>query len=205
MTGQESNTLAKDGEREPRSPEDVQARVLRLTTIATNLYKRGSFEVAFDSLMKAYLLDPSNPHVIACEKTLMPALEMMRRRGTLLNEQGESSSSENLQLARHLVEQIQNVAEEQQREPGFSIEPSKSAKTPDASPGQQKRLEAIKHQIELARKEKERAMWREASKPPKTYGTRVPDDPKPSDAASPEDSKQPRGFFSKLRQGKFLG
>ena len=71
---------------------------------------------------------------------------------------------------------------------------------------QQLRLESLKQQIELARKEKERAMWREASSPPKILGKSDASPPKQAvDAVPPEDPKHARGFFAKLRQGKFLG
>jgi tetratricopeptide (TPR) repeat protein len=65
------------------TPNDLSARVKRLTNVAVNLFERGSYETAFDSLMKAYLLDPTSTYVQNCEKTLLPAIELMRKRGTI--------------------------------------------------------------------------------------------------------------------------
>jgi hypothetical protein len=194
--------LASGTEGEDFSQQDLRARVRRLTEVAANLFNRGSYEVAFDSLMKAYILDSTDPHVIACEKTLLPALEMMRKRGTIQQLEKSSFSSENLQLARHLIEQMQTLA-------ATGTVPRKSgtpAAPATAQTAQQERLENLKHQIELARTEKERAMWREASSPPKIHGksdaspVKQKSDPIPS-----ADPKHGRGFFAKLRQGRFLG
>lgn len=68
---------------QPPDTKELQARVKRLTNVAINLFERGSYEIAFDSLMKAYLLDPTSTYVMNCEKTLLPAIELMRKRGTI--------------------------------------------------------------------------------------------------------------------------
>ena len=60
------------------SPEQIQAHIKRLTLVAFSLYARGSFETAFDTLMTAYLLDPVSPEVMECEKTLLPAWELLQ-------------------------------------------------------------------------------------------------------------------------------
>ena len=61
------------GEQTPETPRDLQSRIRRLTNIAESYVESGSFKNAFESLMKAYLLDPMSPFVIACEKAVLPA------------------------------------------------------------------------------------------------------------------------------------
>lgn len=63
---------------EPSSAEDVSVRVRQLTETAQILLKRGLGESAFESLMKAYLLDPVSPDVIACEQRVLPVWESIQ-------------------------------------------------------------------------------------------------------------------------------
>lgn len=64
---------------EAKSPEQVRLQIRQLTDTATVLLTRGLSEGAFDSLMKAYLLDPMNPDVLACEARVLPAWEKARQ------------------------------------------------------------------------------------------------------------------------------
>jgi hypothetical protein len=61
------------------SSEQIRLQIRKLTDTATVLLNRGMSEGAFDSLMKAYLLDPMNPDVIACESRVIPAWEKARQ------------------------------------------------------------------------------------------------------------------------------
>ena len=61
------------------SPQEKETRILQLTSAAKQLLKLGLNEQAFESLMRAYLLDPMSSHVIACEKAVLPAWEIMQR------------------------------------------------------------------------------------------------------------------------------
>jgi hypothetical protein len=61
------------------SSEQIRLQIRQLTDTATVLLNRGMSEGAFDSLMKAYLLDPMNPDVIACESRVIPAWEKARQ------------------------------------------------------------------------------------------------------------------------------
>lgn len=70
--------IRPNGEGTPR-PDEVEAQVKRLTSKASELLRRGAYETAFDSLMNAYLLDPVSPLVIETERTLLPAIEMLRK------------------------------------------------------------------------------------------------------------------------------
>jgi tetratricopeptide (TPR) repeat protein len=164
---QVSSSLLPEAEQPQMTPE-LQARVKRLTNVAINLFERGSYETAFDSLMKAYLLDPSSSYVMNCEKTLLPAIELMRKRGTI-------ASSPTAKLA-----------------------------SQQATGNDEGRLEILRREKEKERQEKERAMWRDASKPLAPITKKV-DPPKDDSQKSGSDSPQTVGFFNKLRGGKLLG
>lgn len=68
----------------------------------------------------------------------------------------------------------------------------------------EQRLEFLKQQKELERKEKERSIWRRASKPPTLPGTQDAQPPEAGKQSEPKPTKY-EGLFSKLRRGKFLG
>jgi hypothetical protein len=61
------------------TPQNAEARIVRLTSNAQNYLKRGQSALAFDTLMEAYLLDPVHPLVISCEKAVLPAWETFRK------------------------------------------------------------------------------------------------------------------------------
>jgi hypothetical protein len=63
----------------PLTPQNAEARIVRLTSNAQNYLKRGQSALAFDTLMEAYLLDPVHPLVISCEKAVLPAWETFRK------------------------------------------------------------------------------------------------------------------------------
>jgi predicted Zn-dependent protease len=50
-----------------------QRRVRNLTSSADYFMSRGAIDNAFESLMRAYLLDPAAPEVVACEQRILPA------------------------------------------------------------------------------------------------------------------------------------
>lgn len=64
----------------PLSAQEVRLRVRQHVATAEALLSRGLSENAFESLMKAYLLDPLAPEVLACEKKVLPAWELTRNR-----------------------------------------------------------------------------------------------------------------------------
>jgi hypothetical protein len=64
---------------DPASAEETRLRIRELTETAHILLNRGLSESAFETLMKAYLLDPLNPDVISAEKRVLPAWELVRR------------------------------------------------------------------------------------------------------------------------------
>lgn len=166
-----------------RPAEDVDTQIRKLTTKASELIRRGAYETAFDSLMNAYFLDPVSPTLMESEKTLLPAIELMRRQKT-----GKEGS---------------------QRMSGLPSLPP-SARKPDGgslSAKDSQRLEELKRQKESERMERERAMWREASRLPRILEEMLePVPPKDMDGPVPvvDEQKEPEGFFAKLRHGKFL-
>ncbi len=60
------------------SSQELRLRVRQLVANADALLTRGLSENAFESLMKAYLLDPLAPEVLSCEQRVLPAWEMTR-------------------------------------------------------------------------------------------------------------------------------
>ena len=67
----------------PPDGDEIQNQVRRLTDNARSLFARGAFETAFNTLMKAYFLDPVSPEVMKAEELIVPALERVRQPGTL--------------------------------------------------------------------------------------------------------------------------
>jgi hypothetical protein len=164
ILGQEEDSLAS---------EDIPARVRHLTNVAEQFLESGSSEKAFESLMKAYLLDPLSPYVAASEKAILPVWENARR-GSL-----------SVDVPQHMKHQEGFISHELRGEP--------------FSPGQQARVETLKHQKEQERQEKERSEWRDASKPLMPSG-----EDSGNTKESSQQAPQTGGLFSKLKLGKFL-
>lgn len=68
----------KEGVR-PTAPsqEEMRARFRRLLTVASTLYDRGSYELAYKSLLKAEELYPRDPELAALKEKILPAYESM--------------------------------------------------------------------------------------------------------------------------------
>lgn len=64
------------------SPQEIHAKVRYLVDTAAIFIDRGMNESAFESLMRAYLLDPLAPEVISSEEKILPLLEVMRNSPT---------------------------------------------------------------------------------------------------------------------------
>jgi hypothetical protein len=71
--------IRQSGEEAVLTPQETRARVLKLVESADALLGRGQSENAFEALMKAYLLDPCAPEVIACEGKVLPVWELSRK------------------------------------------------------------------------------------------------------------------------------
>jgi tetratricopeptide (TPR) repeat protein len=137
------------------SEAEEDGRVRRLTLVAQDLFNRGSYEMAFQTLLKAFQIAPTSPHVLECQKALAPAMELMRRRGTVTGihlPARRATSDADEQAAADWRRRI-ITAPQKQREP--QLDP------------QQARIEALRRKKELERREREIAIWREASRPPR--------------------------------------
>jgi tetratricopeptide (TPR) repeat protein len=156
--------------REPVLEDELQVRIRRLTVVAIDLFERGSNGPALQSLMKAYLLDPQNPDVIACEQKLLPAREALRKHDAGLD-LGDTFSSEDMPGGAAAA--ALRLAAESDSAVKASGEPPASGMLP---PALQERLDALKRLKEAERIEHERALWRNASGPPRSPGQRtIPD------------------------------
>lgn len=174
------------------APEDVHARVRFLTNMAEQYLENGSSEKAFDTLMNAYLLDPLSPYVIASEKTVLPAWESARTRtpGPKPDMHAFTSTMEPMMTPSN-QNSLTTAINNQTLQPGSTDE--------------QLRMEALKQQKEHERIEKERSVWRDASKPPKIFGEdESSTNPATAQSAAETPKAQHSGLFSKLRLGKFL-
>ena len=88
---------------EPRaSAKEIQNRIRRLTSAAENFLENGAYKNAFESLMKAYLLDPLSPFVIACERTVLPAWERARAGKRSLDVQDPGAEPQDVNHAAHI-------------------------------------------------------------------------------------------------------
>ena len=80
----------------PLTPQNAEARIVRLTSSAQNYLKRGQSALAFDTLMEAYLLDPVHPLVISCEKAVLPEWETFRKQHIMSGAAPPASDDERL-------------------------------------------------------------------------------------------------------------
>lgn len=108
-----SVTIGADFGSPKSSNVDIQNQIVKLTTSAQQYLKNGQSALAFDSLMEAYLLDPLNPHVLSCEKSVLPAWENYRRQHS--SAPGIPKVSDGDRLARLKAEkEAQRIAKERQ-------------------------------------------------------------------------------------------
>ena len=158
--------------------DNVQIQVQRLTAMAHNLYERGSYDTAFESLMKAYMLDPLSTDVEREESVIVPAFELMQKRGTM----GSQADSVRPTVAQLLQQGL-----------------ASNVPAPAVS-GELSRIDQLKQQKEQERVASERAMWRKASEAPHAPET---DEDSTSDPhlVSPAAPKHRDGIFARLRGG----
>lgn len=138
----------------PASTDDTAVQVTRIVSVAKNLFQRGSVEPAFETLMKAYILDPLNEEVIKAEELILPAMEVWKKRGSVAMPQHATPTP----VLRERLSSPQQGNIRDMQEPND-------------------RLEQLKRDKEIQRQAKERAMWRKASEPPHSG---VPADESPS-------------------------
>jgi len=201
-----ANGVKSADEESNLTPEDIHTKIRFLTNMANQYLESGSSEKAFHSLMKAYLLDPVSPYVVAAEKTILPAWESLRTRNYPpgVEQRSVSESDKEIVTTRGLDKESQLMSPL----PFNDINPEplpRPVRSLPSTTDEQLRMEMLRQQKEQERVEKERAIWREASKPPKIFGD---DDPMNFPAPPKEEQQQPKphsgGLFSRLRLGKFL-
>jgi hypothetical protein len=183
------------------SPEAVHLKVRSLTNMADNFLEHGSSEMAFDALLKAYLLDPLSPYVIAAEKSVIPAWENARIKAQQTIAPSSGFSTGITDTISHLGTSAMAPTNSNGLSSSFPLRPAQNA---PQQGDDQSRLELLKQQKEQERLEKERSVWREASKAPRVFGE---DDPVNfSGEQPPVESPKPHqgGLFSRLKLGKFL-
>ena len=101
--GPEFRNGVRSSEDEPLlSAGEIQNRIRRLTSAAENFLENGAYKNAFDSLMKAYLLDPLSPFVLACEKTVLPVWERARASKGSHPDLGRNAQQEGFNSATHV-------------------------------------------------------------------------------------------------------
>jgi hypothetical protein len=180
----------------------LDGRVKLLTMVAANLFERGSFEEAIQSLMKAHMLDPKSQHVEACERLLQPALEGMRKRPESAARVRPSTPEEDESGRWDISEFLQKKERPESHPAGVMTAEIK----PQHSAAETHRLEALRARQDLERRKREIMRWRQASGPPSQHaGKRVKEAGKQIPPAQPHHTPQLSAFFSKLKQGKLFG
>jgi hypothetical protein len=154
--------------------------------------------------MRAYLLDPLSPYVIAAEKTVLPAWETMRGQNSRLGNDRAGVTVHELNNMSNIG--TANMTPQNSNSLGSSFNPRPSQPATSAqSADEQMRIETLKLQKEQERLEKERTVWREASQAPRIFGE---DDPVNLSSQQQQPQEPPKhqstGLFSRLRLGKFL-
>jgi len=162
--------------------DEVQIQVKRLTKMAHDQFEHGSYDSAFDSLMNAFILDPLSKEVAQAESVIVPAIELMKKRGTL-----SVTSDENRPTTTQILQR--------------GLSPNGPISSDPVS-----RLDQLKQQKEQERLMREREMWRKASGAPRMAD--ADDDPiSAADAqlVPPTPQKHRDGLFSRLRGGLHIG
>jgi len=162
--------------------DEVQIQVKRLTKMAHDQFEHGSYDSAFDSLMNAFILDPLSKEVAQAESVIVPAIELMKKRGTLSVAADENHPTTTQILQRGLA-------------------PNGPVSSDPVS-----RLDQLKQQKEQERLAREREMWRKASGAPRIAD--MDDDPisaADSQLVPPIPQKHKDGLFSRLRGGLHIG
>jgi hypothetical protein len=153
-----SNTLKSNA-----SSQDTQDKVRRLTLVAQKLFDLGAIDAAFESLMEAYLLDPTSPLVAVSEAKMRPFWDLLRTRGVPAYEPTARPRDDGTRMDG--FRRRRTPAKQQ------SILPrAQTATSLPSKPDGDARLEERIHNLERARREREQTMWRKASQPPRTPG-----------------------------------
>jgi tetratricopeptide (TPR) repeat protein len=194
---------SNDNARVSLSQMDIEARVRQLTIVASSLFDRGSYEAALDALRKAYHLDPENRSVVECESILRPAFEQLRKRATSMGVVVPLRAMANPDASPTVSEYLEKTQLARGRVVPTTALQRLDNKKPDAQQPPD-RIELLKRQRDLQRREREQEMWREASKAPGRQRRNAGKPVERRECESDDPSGGPEGFFAKLKQGKLL-
>lgn len=179
----------------PAASEDTYSDLVKeFTRIAHGYARLGLPEAAFDALMKAYLIDPINPDVIECEKEVVPLWNQSRQNGAPAAPPAATTAPTTRR----------NPAPSERR-PDVASDTwghTRGARQIIRDEEAELRLEVLKQDKELERREKERAMWREASKPPNILQNDTPDQSDLQADSLADGASKARGLLRRFRKRK---
>ncbi len=177
----------------PAPTEKDYADLIReFIRIAQGYAKLGLPEAAFDALMKAYLLDPVSPDVVACEKIVVPLWQNARKQMT-----GSAARPVTHEQKVDLTRPPSQRGPLSVSSPGH-VTPSGPANA--TAETEELRMELLMQQKELERQEREREMWRDASRTPIMFEAASEAQPDaPTDGETPKGKK---GFFRRFRRDR---
>jgi hypothetical protein len=170
------------GIRPAEGPELSRGKIRRLLTVATTLLERGSYQSAYESILKAEELDPQDPEMLALKEKVFPLYESsMQRRsaGTSAPARRGDSAGVAASMAGRLMAEAKKEEQEsaQQKE--------------NPVPTFEERLEALRREKDTQRIAHERELWSQTTQKP-TAGRPSSHSPQP----------QKSSFITTLLRGK---
>lgn len=136
----------------PSESDDVRrGRIQRFLTVAMTLFERGSYQSAYESIVKAEKLDAHDPEIQALKAKIIPLYEVsMTRRSAGIS--GPARRDDSGGVAASMAGRL--LAEEQKGIPG---------QEGNALPTFEDRLEVLRRQKEAERLARERALWNQST------------------------------------------
>lgn len=163
-------------------PDLSRGKIRRLLTVATTLLERGSYQSAYESIIKAEELDPQDPEVQALKAKVLPLYEAsMARRSA--GTSGPARRGDSAGVAASMAGRLMAEAKKEEQE---SAKPKE-----DPLPSFEDRLEALRRLRETQRLAYERALWNQSTQKPTTVRP-----------ASQSSQPQKSSFITTLLRGK---
>jgi tetratricopeptide (TPR) repeat protein len=163
------------------SQEEMKARFRRLLTVASTLYDRGSYESAYESLMKAEDLYPRDPELSALKEKIVPAYESMI---------GKSNSSQVQRRRNDLPGAAASMA---------AMILSDSAPGSDSSPTTEPGFSTFNDRLTAFRRRQEEARQQQNQSPARKVTSRSADQ-----SETPPSEREKNGFISTLLKRKLF-
>jgi tetratricopeptide (TPR) repeat protein len=131
-------------------PEDPASHPLERWVASAEAYlQRGAFDNAFEALMNAYMIDPVNPLVMACEERVLPAWQKAHAAG-------KTAFARLAPITTRETRAVLSAAD--------SAAPSGLPQPMLDQLSENARLEILHQQKEAERLRREQAVWRDASR-----------------------------------------